>query len=133
MRTLGASLATAGLTLTVLATGLPASSQTVDTDPGRPTETVRPYGGCGEAWQSPRSTGAEWCRSRGWIVRARIVIGPKRFVHMTALPHCRYEDGSGQRSSCTWNVGTPVDGNGIGRAYVVWANGTDTTVKGMVR
>jgi hypothetical protein len=90
------------------------------------------YGGCGEAWQAPSSQGAAWCRGHGWIVRARIVIGPHRYVHMTALPHCRFEDGSGQRSACTWNVGRPIDGNGIGRAYVVWANGTDTTVRGMV-
>jgi hypothetical protein len=126
MLTLIRSLTLTLATLAALAAGLPSSS-TADTPTGRP------YGGCGEAWQAPQSDGAAWCRDRGWMVRARVVIGPHRWVHFTSLPHCTFEDGSGGPRPCTWNVGRPIDGNGIGRAYVVWSNGTDTTVRGMVR
>ena len=78
-----------------------------------------PYGGCAEAWQAPRSPGAELCRDRGWSVSARFVVGPRGVVRHSSLPHCRYEDGSGGPRPCTWNVGRRVDGNGIGLAYKV--------------
>jgi hypothetical protein len=44
---------------------------------------------------------------------------------MSTLPHCRNEDGSGQRSACTWNVGPRQDGNGRGLAY--WLDRRDRT------
>ena len=28
----------------------------------------QPYGGCDEAWQAPRSDGAQWCRDHGYAV-----------------------------------------------------------------
>lgn len=72
---------------------------------------------CEQAWQAPQSEAAVDCREHGWTVRARLVVTPNRVVRHTALPHCRYEDGSGQRSACTWNVGPEQDGNGRGLAY----------------
>lgn len=27
--------------------------------------TLPPYGGCDEAWQAPKSAGAQWCRDHG--------------------------------------------------------------------
>jgi hypothetical protein len=100
-------LAVAGLAA-ILPAGTPASG----------TE-LAPYGGCKEAWQSPRSVGADWCRARGWEITGRYVISPRAIVAAERLPHCRYEDGSGQRSACTWNLGPRTDGNGLGLAYVV--------------
>lgn len=90
-----------------------------------------PYGGCKEAYQAPQSPGARDCRQRGWVIRPRLVVTPDRWIVFTRLPHCRYEDGSGQRSACTWNVGTPQDGNGRGRAY--WVDLADRVhyVKGL--
>ena len=78
-----------------------------------------PYGGCAEAWQAPRSPGAEMCRDRGWSVSARFVVGPRGVVRHASLPHCRFEDGSGGPRPCTWNVGRRVDGNGVGLAFKV--------------
>lgn len=46
------------------------------------------------------------------VNRHRVVLG-------SSLAHCHYEDGSGGPRPCTWNVGQPVDGNGIGLAYWV--------------
>lgn len=42
-------------------------------------------------------------------------------VVSSTLPHCANEDGSGydQTFPCTWNVGSPKDGNGRGLAYVL--------------
>jgi hypothetical protein len=99
------------VTLAVLAAGL--------SSPSSSTASTAPYGGCKEAWQSPRSAGADWCRARGWEITGRYVISPRAIVAHESLPHCRYEDGSGQRSACTWNLGPRIDGNGIGLAYVV--------------
>ena len=80
---------------------------------------TEPYGGCAEAWQAPRSAGADLCREQGYTVSARFVLSPRGVVLHSSLPHCAYEDGSGGRRPCTWNVGRPVDGNGIGLAYKV--------------
>lgn len=84
------------------------------------TPWVQPYGGCAEAWQAPASAGADQCRDHGWTVRARLVLDSRHRVRASRLPHCRQEDGSGQRSACSWNFhdGT-VDGNGYGMAYWV--------------
>jgi hypothetical protein len=41
-------------------------------------------------------------------------------VVLSALPHCHFEDGSGGKTPCTWNVGPETDGNGVGLAY--WVN-----------
>lgn len=80
---------------------------------------IEPYGGCAEAWQAPRSAGADLCRELGYTVSARFVLSPRGVVLHSSLPHCAYEDGSGGRRPCTWNVGRRVDGNGIGLAYKV--------------
>ena len=88
---------------------------------------VQPYGGCKEAWQAPSSEGAAECRAHGWLIRPRLVVGPHGVVRFTALPHCRQEDGSGQRSACTWNVrdGAGRDGDGSGLTY--WLDARDHT------
>jgi hypothetical protein len=87
--------------------------------PTGPGHADAPYGGCKEAWQAPHSQGADWCRAHGWTVRARLLVGPHGVVRMHRLPHCREEDGSGQRSACTWNIGRRVDGDGQGLSYWV--------------
>ena len=80
--------------------------------------TAQPYGGCAEAWQAPRSEGAQWCRDHGWTVGARYVISPRRILRHYRLPSCEVEDASSGPVPCGWNV-VAVDGNGRGRAYVV--------------
>lgn len=89
---------------------------------------------CIAAHRTPHSRLAAACRSRGWVVRPRLVVGPRGVVRYSHLPHCRYEDGSGQRSACSWNFTGDdyfggVDGNGYGlvlwndrhdRAHYVW-------------
>ena len=87
--------------------------------PARSLAPAEPFGGCAEAWQAPRSPGAEACRDRGYTVSARWLVGPRGVVLHSTLPHCRHEDGSGGRRPCTWNVGRRTDGNGGGLAYKV--------------
>lgn len=77
-----------------------------------PASAHQPYGGCDEAWQAPTSDGAKHCRSHGWTVRSRVVIGPSGWVHVNRLPACKYEDSVG----CYWNAATM--GNGDGRSFV---------------
>ena len=79
--------------------------------------------GCDEAYHYTRSAGAQACREAGWTVLPRLVVSPRGWVHMSTLPHCRNEDGSGQRSACTWNLGPGIDGNGIGR--ILWIDRAD--------
>lgn len=90
----------------------------------------RPYGGCKEATVAPHSAAADQCRDRGWTIRPRLAVTPHGVVAASALPHCREEDGSGQRSACSWNFhdGTQ-DGDGKGlslwwdrhdRVHYVW-------------
>lgn len=77
-----------------------------------------PYGGCSEAWQAPQSSGADWCRSRGWVVRPRIVVSPRGVVRFHRLPSCAVEDASSGPVPCSWNI-RATDGNGAGMAYFV--------------
>jgi hypothetical protein len=90
---------------------------------GGPARSVdpapEPYGGCAEAWQAPRSPGAQQCRELGWTISARFVVGPRGVVRHSSLPHCAHEDGSGGPRPCTWNIARPADGNGRGLAYMV--------------
>jgi hypothetical protein len=81
------------------------------------TAATQPYGGCDEAYAFARSAGADDCREQGWTIRPRLVVDPHGWVHYSVLPHCKNEDGSGQRSACTWNLGPGVDGNGTGRTF----------------
>lgn len=82
---------------------------------------TEPYGGCKEAYQAPHSQGAKECRAKGWTIKRRLVVTPHAVVRFTRLPHCREEDGSGQRSACTWNIGRKIDGDGQGLSY--WVSG----------
>jgi hypothetical protein len=94
-------------------------------------QAAQPYGGCDEAYAYARSAGAQDCRDAGWTIRPRLVVGPGGWVYYSVLPHCRHEDGSGQRSACTWNFGQgQKDGNGRGR--MIWNDEHDRThyVKG---
>ena len=68
----------------------------------------QPYGGCDEAWQAPKSAGAKHCRTHGWLVRPRVVVGPKGWVHHNRLPACTSEDMIG----CWWNGRLMGDGKG---------------------
>lgn len=93
---------------------------------------VQPYGGCKEAWQAPRSAGARQCRAHGWTVTRHIVVGPHRWVRYVDLPLCRFEDGSGQRSACTWNLSIQRQGNGVGLRYWVDRHDRPHYVRGMI-
>lgn len=88
------------------------------------SDAAQPYGGCDEAYRYARSAGAQDCREAGWTIRPRLVVGPHGYVRMSALPHCIHEDGSGQRSACSWNFHRGgEDGNGKGR--MLWIDGHD--------
>ena len=80
--------------------------------PGQAQQTrwQQPYGGCVEGHNYPHSQGADECRDHGWTVRQRLVVGPHGVVRFASLPLCREEDGSGQRSACTWNFGPGPEG-----------------------
>lgn len=82
------------------------------------------YGGCKEAYVAPQSVGADECRDKGWIIGAQgtYVVSPRNVLRYYNLPSCRYEDGSGQRQACGWNV-TGGNGNGAGRVYLSVPNG----------
>ena len=75
-----------------------------------PGQATQPYGGCVEGHDYPHSAGAAWCRDHGWVIKPRLVVGPHGRVHFVSLPLCREEDGSGQRSACTWNFGPGPEG-----------------------
>ena len=107
IRTLLAALAVT----TILAGGTAAVAEAA--------QAAQSYGGCDEAYRYARTAGAQDCREAGWTIRPRLVITPDNKVAYSVLPHCRHEDGSGQRSACTWNLGPGQDGNGIGRVYWV--------------
>lgn len=79
-----------------------------------PAAAHQPYGGCDEAWQAPRSAGADHCRDHGWTVRPRVVISPRGWVRAIRLPQCRAED---DFRPCYWDAS--ARGNGEGRSYVV--------------
>jgi hypothetical protein len=56
---------------------------------------------CDEAWQAPRSAGAEQCRDWGWTVKARMVLDPTNRVHaLIGLEPCVYEDSE----NCYWRA-----------------------------
>lgn len=78
-----------------------------------PAFAHQPYGGCDEAWQAPRSAGAEHCRDHGWTVRHRFVINPRGYVKYVSLPPCEYEDSY----NCYWNAET--SGNGGGDSFII--------------
>ena len=79
----------------------------------------QPYGGCEEATLAPHSVGAQDCRAHGWTIRRRLAVNPHAVVKGSGLPDCREEDGSGQRSACSWNFHGSHDGNGRGLSYWV--------------
>lgn len=88
-------------------------------DPAHASEH-EPYGGCEEAVIAPHSVGAQECRDLGWTIHRRIAVDPHHVLRYSALPHCREEDGSGQKRACSWNFHDGQrDGNGKGRSYWV--------------
>lgn len=74
---------------------------------------TQPYGGCDEAWQAPRSAGADACRDHGWTVRTRLVVNNHGRVAFHTMPSCPSEDAG---RFCSWNI-NPGDGNGRGDAF----------------
>jgi hypothetical protein len=52
-----------------------------------------------------------------------IVVDRHGVVVRSSLKHCKYEDGSGGKLPCTWNIGRKVDGNGEGLAYWISKRG----------
>jgi hypothetical protein len=84
----------------------------------------QPYGGCEEASLAPHSAGANQCRAHGWTIKTRLVVNGHGVLKGSGLPHCREEDGTGQRAACSWNfpdftVPITQDGNGKGLSYWV--------------
>lgn len=73
-----------------------------------------PYGGCDEAWQAPRSPGADWCRDREWTVRKQFVLRPSNEVAYLRMDPCREEDSDGP---CFWNA--ERQGNGTGTSFII--------------
>jgi len=51
------------------------------------------------------------------VTERSIQVGPHGVVIHSTLRHCRNEDGSGSHLPCTWNIGSPIDGNGRGLSY----------------
>lgn len=92
-----------------------------------PALADQPYGGCKEAWQAPRSEGAKHCRSHGWLIRPRVVVGPQGWVHHNRLSWCEYEDSS----ACWWNA--RIMGNGRGHSFVTVRRGPERNVIRFVR
>lgn len=91
----------------------------------------QPYGGCDEAWQAPRSAGAAHCRSHGWVVRPRVVIGPKGWVQANRLPALSSDE---PNFPGYWDAKRM--GNGEGRSFVVvgtWENHRLIYVSGFAR
>lgn len=64
------------------------------------------------------SPAADACRADHWTIRPRVAVSPRGIMRRHSLPSCTFEDGSGTRLPCSWNV-RGTDGNGIGRAYYV--------------
>lgn len=82
--------------------------------PAAPAVAHQPMGGCDEAWQAPRSEGAEHCREHGWTVRKRFVLTPSsRVATIRRLKPCEYEDSM----NCYWNARSM--GNGRGDSFIV--------------
>lgn len=119
------------LGLASLATSAPASFGSWIVPPASAGGWMPPapsVGGCKEAYIAPQSDAADACRDRGWTIavgeRGRgIIVSPSNVVRYLWLPQCRYEDGSGQRSACTWNMVLPYQGNGMGKA--LWIDRKD--------
>lgn len=59
---------------------------------------------------------------RGYAATPHIETNAHGVVTYSNLPSCKYEDGSGGRRPCSWNV-NEGDGNGIGLAYWVSKSG----------
>src|SRR5262245_2631452 len=119
----------AGLAVAALAVAACAGVLATSNDPAsgtvQPTEQagwVQPYGGCKEAHDAPQSKGADDCRDHGWTINRRIVLNPHAVLRYLDMPHCRYEDGSGQHARCVW-FGY-LDGNQHGLTYWVGFNDT---------
>lgn len=69
---------------------------------------------CDEAWQAPRSAGADDCRLRGWTVTNRFVLRPSNRVAYLRMNPCEQEDSNGP---CFWNA--QRQGNGIGTSFII--------------
>jgi hypothetical protein len=97
---------------------------------GERADGSEPYGGCDEGWQAPRSQGADDCRDMGWVVKARLVVGPNGWVHVVRLPRCATEDGG----RCYWQARR--QGNGRGVSFVNLGSTDEprrVTVRGYLR
>lgn len=92
--------------------------------PAEAADWTQPYGGCKEAWQAPHSAGAQDCRDHGWVVRARVVVGPRGYVRYLRAPACRTEDGPGP---CFWDARSR--GNGQGSSFFLTPTGRPITLK----
>lgn len=49
----------------------------------------QPYGGCDEAWQAPKSAGAQECRDLGYTVHRKFVLNPARVPVAWRVDSCR--------------------------------------------
>lgn len=81
--------------------------------------------GCIAAHADPGGAVANECWMDGWTIQRRLVIDPHNIVRYSALPQCKWEDGSGPGVRCTWNVIRQEGGlsyvvNRDGRIRYVW-------------
>lgn len=111
----------AGVLATIVVLGTSARADAAQTQGAQPQGA--PYGGCEEVLQDYpayiHTEGAQWCRKHGWTLRPNVAISPRHVLRYYNLPSCKYEDGSGQRATCGWNV-TTGDGNGRGLVYIAF-------------
>lgn len=70
---------------------------------------------CRVMWTQPDAPMADLCRDRGWHITGRLVVNPHGVVKHHSLPHCAYDEA--QEAACTWNIGRPIDGNGVGLSF----------------
>jgi hypothetical protein len=95
------------LVLALIFALVPSPSHSATGEASSTLNQSQPYGGCKEAWQAPQSDGADWCRDHGWVVRKRIVVGPKNWVRYYTLNECAVEDASNGPVPCQWNLARP--------------------------
>lgn len=87
-------------------------------DAATPARSVPNRVTCSDEYRHPSSGQAKTCREAGWTVTSRYLLTPGRVPVYIDLPSCGYEDGSTDRTACTWNVNSG-DGNGVGLRYIV--------------
>lgn len=72
-----------------------------------------PRNQCDEAWQAPRSVGAQSCRDAGWTIRPRFVLNPRNVVKAHRFTPCTTDEAE---TPCYWDAQRM--GNHRGESYI---------------